>query len=343
MSERRKQAAEYAALLYSGQLTSGDQSALESWIEADPDNADAYLEMADLWHNLGALSHHLPELERAERPRSVSPARRIYRWLGGVAAMVMIGLGLMLFQGVADDRVEEGQLSRYQTGTGERVTVQLEDGSTIVLNTNSRVIVDFSDLVRRIALLEGEVFVEANEDPSRPLRVEAGGRSVTVLGTKFGVRRSGLSLIVGVSEGVVAVHSGQHLLSSENLNLLVPGVSIEVGKRAGFKLSSGTIARFDVTGGRVSAEDLGNAARYPNWRYGFLRFKNCSLQDVVREINRYAVRKVLIEDASIMDLPISAVFDLNDLDTAWAGVQGAFPVVVARHQDRVVLTGSKIK
>src|SRR5690606_13001818 len=107
-------------------------------------------------------------------------------------------------------------LDRYATEIGEQKTVQLSDGSELVLNTNTRVLIDYTDSKRRAILDQGEAYFKVAEDAQRPFSVDAGVRSIAVLGTEFNVQKTGGGLTVAVVEGLVAVHRPEEklLLSS---------------------------------------------------------------------------------------------------------------------------------
>ena len=100
----------------------------------------------------------------------------------------------------------------YTTARGERATLNLPDGSTVILHNESTLEVpsDFGASVREVRL-RGEGYFEIVHDPSHPFRVYGNGVVTQVLGTKFGVRvRPGEDVAwVAVTEGRVAVGSGR--------------------------------------------------------------------------------------------------------------------------------------
>src|SRR5690606_10369715 len=75
------------------------------------------------------------------------------------------------------------------TGRGENTEIILPDGSTVLLNADSRLSWnrDFTDSLREIHLT-GEAFFEVVRDTLRPFVVHTGDMDVTVLGTTFNVR-----------------------------------------------------------------------------------------------------------------------------------------------------------
>ena len=83
------------------------------------------------------------------------------------------------------------QPTRYAIAVGEQRTIQLEDGSRIILDTGSEVAVRFTGGRRSVTLNNGQAMFDVEGDPARPFIVDAGDTRVTAIGTRFDVRRSG--------------------------------------------------------------------------------------------------------------------------------------------------------
>ena len=95
----------------------------------------------------------------------------------------------------------------YSTGIGERSTITLSDRSVISLNTDSRVLVDFTEdaPIRRVELLKGQAHFEVKSDP-RPFEVFAGDRRILALGTSFDIKLdTNTGLMITLVEGHLAI------------------------------------------------------------------------------------------------------------------------------------------
>ena len=77
------------------------------------------------------------------------------------------------------------------------------------------------------------------------------------------------------------------------------------------------------------------------WRTGTLDFDSVPLVDVVRELNRYSGKKILIEDAGIIDLKVLGVIQIDRISLALQGLEHTLPIKVTHHFDQIVLTGSE--
>jgi len=130
-------------------------------------------------------------------------------------------------------------------------------------------------------------------DSSRPFLIDAGDRTVRVVGTRFDVRRRGAELSVTVERGVVEVRPG--------------------GERAGrvWRLHPGE--RLDTTQGdpavRVAAAD---PQQVESWRSGRLIYRDQPLADVVADLNEQFSRPIRLEDPALARVPVSGVLVLDD-------------------------------
>src|SRR5690606_15687601 len=95
----------------------------------------------------------------------------------------------------------------YRTALGDLQEIPLADGSSATLGSDSRMRVSLSHGERRVDLLQGEAFFAVARDPGRPFVVHAGHRRVTVVGTRFDVRREGADLRVVVTRGLVRLET----------------------------------------------------------------------------------------------------------------------------------------
>ncbi|MCC5024968.1 MAG: FecR domain-containing protein [Candidatus Synoicihabitans palmerolidicus] len=90
--------------------------------------------------------------------------------------------------------------------TQERRSVDLDDGSNLLLNRDSEIAVRFAPDQRLVDLRHGEAHFKVAHDTTRPFVVAAGGLHIQAVGTAFNVRYMADQLIeVLVTEGTVRV------------------------------------------------------------------------------------------------------------------------------------------
>lgn len=339
----------FVARLYSGEMTAKDEDDLFSWLEADPAHRKAYEEALTLWDAAGELGQDREILAVGRSPSERFGALRATGgWIAAAAIVVVVAVAAMMAWN-RDSSNSDEVLASYETAVGEQRLVALNDGSRITLNTSSRILVDYTPLERRIILDFGEAFFDIEEDLQRPLIVSVRGRVVTVLGTQFSVRLSGSLVRVAVVEGTVAVSKQesrfprtdrQSEFSRQDDSLDAPAI---LASRIGpddMILHAGTMATFDDEEEQLIESDAETLDRLQSWRDGLVRFDSEPLFRVVGELNRYSKAKILIEDDTIMNLPISGAFKLERVDLILDALTDVIPIEVVRYSDRYVLVRS---
>src|SRR5437868_1539790 len=148
------------------------------WLAADPRHRNAFDAVERMWSSMGN-AHADPRILdlRGEALRE-SARPRVTRM--AAAAIVLMVIGSVFF--VAPQLREfatRGASGVYHTAVGERSTVTLSDGSSVTLNTNSRIEVTFMRGERRVHLLSGQAWFRVAKNPARPFIVEAGDQQVT--------------------------------------------------------------------------------------------------------------------------------------------------------------------
>ena len=312
-------AAFWVARLHSDQVTGADEAAFAAWLAERPERRAAYDAMERTWRALGALRNDAvanAALASLRANPEADAGRRAL--LGGGFALAAASLaGVALYFGAGTQR--------YETGVGELRREALEDGSTISLNTASRVRVRYDERERRIWLDRGQAFFTVAHDASRPFRVFVGSEEVRALGTAFEVRREGERMRVILEEGVVAVYraEGETVLRAASLEaepdlVLRPGQAAELAPEGAAQVASVDLRR---TGA---------------WRYGQMIFDAEPLARAVAEINRYHRRKIVLSDAALGDIAISGVFQTGRPEAFADVLTTAFPIDIVSQNEREI-------
>ncbi len=222
--------------------------------------------------------------------------RRILAVSTRVAAVMAIPLMLLsLWLLIRDAGRQEIAWQHVYVPKGETGQVVLADGSEIWLNSDSYMVYPdrFDGDVRKIFLC-GEAFADIYHDESRPFIVETQYVDIRVLGTVFNVKSYADDSLTETRlvEGSLAVDFGE---SSE---LLRPGDQLTVDHAT----MQGTMDRFDT-------------GSYVSWQQGSYVFRNSSLEEIVRYLERIFDERILICDSELLDNTYFVVFSRNmDLD-----------------------------
>nr|WP_283254794.1 FecR domain-containing protein [Luteimonas galliterrae] len=295
----------------------------EAWRARSPAHADAFQRIESA-RALARSVAHAPQMQSLRRETLARVAQRGRRraWLRGfaVAASLLVAVGFgVLVAGLDTTR----QLYRdardtlagdvYSTDIGQRSTVALDDGSTITLNTDSRVSVDYAPGRRSVVLQRGQALFKVAKDSARPFVVSAGGRQVTALGTEFDVRVSERMFEVTLLEGRVTV-TREHRSAADPAVAIVPLAELRPGQQF-------------VAAAKAAPEVReADVKRVVSWRSGQVVFEDERLEDAIAEMNRYSRQQVVLGDARLASLRISGAFNTGDTGTFVEALVAYFPI-----------------
>lgn len=349
----RKHAADHWAQLLSGTADATQAENIRRWQQGDPERQAEFDHTLDLLARVDELAGHprMKALIDGNAPTRREPAtvhrlstRRKFAAVG-VAVLLLLTVGVVFFQGQHWLRHNGAErVDRYVTRVGERKTIPLPDGSEVTLNTATEILVNFNEGMRRVRLERGEALFEVTPDPARPFTVNLDNHAVSVLGTAFNLRKNPADFTLAVVEGVVLIHR-QEEQPAPNAPLLKPhmGDARNNTHLSQQRVMAGTVVNINTAHNTFSAFRQNNMNNYLGWRSGILQFQDQPLSAVVKELNRYMGKKILIEDASIMNLNVYAAIDLEQLPQALTDLEHILPVMVEHYYDRIVMSARKDK
>jgi transmembrane sensor len=269
--------------------SAGDGAQLEAWLDADPRNRIAFYRMQFGWQKVDRLA----ALREPGVPTRVHSSRRWWGRRGfgpGFAIAASLALGAIIVW-------QLGLLERhtYTTAVGARSEVPLADGTKIELNTDTRLRAEVNANSRTVWLENGEAYFDVAHDATRPFVVHGGTRDITVLGTKFSVRREGDRVEVVVVEGRVRVDD---LSASPDSTMVIT--------RGDIAVSQGVVLK--VTHSEEHAVDE------LSWRRGMLTFNEMTLVDAAAEFNRYNHKQLVVVDPRAAGVHIGGSFDATNVE-----------------------------
>ena len=248
------------------------------------------------------------------------------------------------------------------TKVGERLNHTMPDGSTIYLNSSTKVIVSFNDEFRRINLLTGEAHFEVAKDPNRPFEVYAEDRLIRAIGTAFSVHKLNGNIEVLVSEGVVelaiidntlvvipddfkAVNIEEHVSDkagklSKIIKINSKSEPASIKKQLG-KLTAGQRLMIPIqedTLSHVDELDNSEVTRYLSWKDGKLVFAGEPLEEVIQEVTRHTQVKIDVLDPKLKTMRIGGQFQVGETDTLFYVLESGFGISVDKlNEDHVQL------
>ncbi len=335
------------ARLFSGELDDREVKKIRRWQRGDPQARQDFLDALHILDDVQALGE-CPKYQAEYQEIAVAPvdSARVRRWptLATAAGILLMALvAASLFVDHSRDADIGMDIKRYATRVGEQKTIVLSDGSELTLNTTSEALVDITDTYRRVSLERGEAFFKVARDATRPFAVKVDARSVTVLGTSFNILKTPEQFTLAVLEGRVAVHKTEEQVIAAPPRLF-PESDVSEKQRViidspGQRLvSAGTVVKYLSWKDRAVASHSGQIQRITSWRKGLLRYDGQPLSSVVQELNRYSAKKILIEDASVMDINIYATLRINRINVALSDLEKILPIKVVQYFDRIVIS-----
>ncbi|QQR86431.1 MAG: FecR domain-containing protein [Flavobacteriales bacterium] len=281
------------ALFVAGEADAAQRAAVEQWVAAAPANALELQRLRAAWSmaegagdgpdvDVDAAWQRVAARMDAAKVIPLRPSRSsAWKWMAAAAAVVGTFFLVRVLMG--------GPESQQLASGNDFMKAALADSSTVTLSPGSRLVADMGD--ERHVELTGQAYFEVKRDEARPFVVDAGGMSVTVLGTAFEVthRDGNDTVTVRVHHGKVGVaHYG------------VEAVVLAAGEKAQW-----------VKGELLVRSAIGPVER---WADRIIQFNNAPLQQVVEELNAaYGVRIELGNEA-ILGCPLTATFGNEPVD-----------------------------
>jgi len=302
------------------ECTPAEAAAVRQWIAADPDRVRA-VERLRATFDAAAPPHERPDVDamwaqvRAHHPTSLPPARRRPFPVSILVAAAVLIVALLVDRAATRRSATHGAVREIATSTGQRATIDLGDGTRVILGPRSRISTPerFGDGPRDVTL-EGEAYFEVHHDSANPFRVHAAGGVTEDIGTRFVVRayagEPGLRVVV--AEGRVSVTR--------------PG-------GAPVALGAGQLASIDAAG-TASVRPVDTAA-YVSFADGRLVFDGTPLSEVVAELGRWYDLDIRLAAPAFGDHHISASFTGLAEDDVLGAVAAAAGLRYTR-QDRTV-------
>lgn len=281
-----------------GQLSTAERRAVLQWIEASDENRQKY-HMFKARHTVAKFNTPHLNVEKGYldvNKRTQANGKILRNILRAAAAVLLVVSTWLVWNMAPESPIPSSEINSVAydqisaTDRGENHEITLPDGSTALLNADSRLTwkSDFEEGSRDIHL-EGEAFFDVVHDPRRPFIVHTGQIDVKVLGTTFNVRA--------------------YPDDAEPITTLVSG-SVEVTGQSQSKVTLRPLqtAVLDRRAERFEIFDIKENEAAP-WRDGKLIFRDAPLENVIRDIERKYDVECNVESLEMKDFLFTGTFD----------------------------------
>lgn len=293
-------ATRWYVLLRSGEATAADWQRYHHWRAADPRH-DALCRQLETRLGVFQVAQAQGVSGKVLQQALDAPSSR-RRVLQVALAGTGVAMGAALLSkpmGLADLTAD------VRTGTGERRTVTLADGSELLLNAQSAADIQFDPQRRLVRLREGELLARVASDRNRPFLIQTEQAQVRAYGNRFVLReRQG--------QGQVVALDG----------------ALEIDRQSGerLQLAAGHEVHFDRAGfGPVQVSSAGATA----WIDGFLQVRDRPLAEVIDALRPYHTG-VLRLDPSVAGLRVSGLYRLDNPQQILDTLARTLPIHITR-------------
>jgi transmembrane sensor len=298
-----------------------DQAELDGWLAESFGNRSAYWRLEHGWREADRIG----ALGSADEPHR-TPAPKLMHWprMLAMAACLALLIGAGSILTINGPEAPVGGIPspavKFATPVGGKRMIPLDDGSKVEINTASVVRTSITASNRDIWLDQGEAYFEVAHLGGRPFVVHAGSRTITVLGTKFSVRRDGDKVTVSVLEGRVRVTDAK--LATESATVISAGDMV-VAQGASTLLT------------QKSEERVRDAL---SWRVGMLNFDQSPLANVASEFNRYNRKQIVVTGAEASRRRIGGAFPAADPEGFSRLLGDAYGLHVEENPDAIIIS-----
>ena len=293
------EAAAWLARLNADRRTPADEAAFQAWLAESPAHQAAFEEATMVWELAGGMPHDMLH----DTPRAARIGRR--EVLAGLTVGAAVAGGSVFLGGRAEAKV-------YETQVGERRRVVFEDSSVATLDTDTRIVVKFSDVERLVDLQRGRVNFHVRADGKRPFIVAGAKETIVAHQSNFDVRRDGENISVVLIDGRASVDSSGRM------------AVLEKGDRL-------------VTSADGTHLDKPSLLPLLAWQKGQAILENEKLSDAVVEMNRYSAVKLAIDDKTAAELRVSGVYKVGDNLGFARSIARLLPLRVEQADGKVLL------
>lgn len=304
----------------------------ERWQSAKPPNLNAFREAQQLFSLLNGqkprLDQALLELEtliRGEQqtakivPMPVAAATPRFTWWAIAASVLLVvGLGWMGFDAWSN------QYITYKTAYNEQRTIDLPDGSVVVLNSHSLL------KHRRNAFSSGERAVEIEGEgffTVRHLQTNAPFRVITnrafdvqVLGTEFSIYNRPARHRVVLNTGRVRVQF--------------------YDKQSALMLQPGQLVELDGHTQQVQKRTV-RADQYNAWLRDQLVFDNTSLTEAIQIVEEQFGIRVQLDSAALAKRTVTGILPINKPEAVLNAIAGLTQLEVIKRGESFYLIGKR--
>lgn len=283
--------------MLTGMATDEEKERFYAFLEANPEEKQAYLKLLNVW-NLSemdsfSLSNERKKIlfsqfwDKVNRTRRFSLVRMTAPLLRYAAIIVFAVLTTWIFSVLQHRAGQQPVKTEFSASTGSISVATLNDGTDIWLNANSQITV-LQQRKKIMASLVGEAYFNVSQHPGREFVVDIGRIRVRNLGTEFNISSYPDHHVVNITllKGDIDVTDA----AGQVIRNLDPGETF------GFNKNENTYRVTRIDPSLVTA-----------WKDGKFVFIDRTLADICKELEKWYGISIIIEDQSMRDIKFTSI------------------------------------
>lgn len=287
-------------------LTPEEQASLDQWLDASSRHLGAFVRAQAAWIHaerataLGAMPDAAPEEHVSDLAHQETVERGAVADRGGVDRRRLLAGGGALAASIAAGFFLFDHSRVIESGVGEVRRLALAGGTTLTLDTATRVEIEKGSDDRKLTLVQGRLFLDVPGGDPRSLILESGGLIMETIQGAFALQ----SLIDAPL--VALVTKGNLLVSQDGFFRKGPALTLKSGhvltRPVNSELAYDQIARLDDK----------RRDQLLAWRDGMLAFGGETLAEAVRAFDRYGTMRIVIADPELARQTVTGLFKADD-------------------------------
>jgi transmembrane sensor len=216
------------------------------------------------------------------------------------------------------------QMRQAVTHRGQKLKVELLDGTQVILNANSKLEFpeQFDGSLREV-YLEGEGYFDVTHDPAHPFIVHTHAASTTVLGTTFNIK-----LTEGQGTQVTLVDGKVDVATLPDKSTAPQHIILQPNQQAVLKNGNNKIEVRDV-----------DASAFVEWKDNILRFDNMRLEEAVALLEDWYNVDITFEDPALANCTINATYRKEKLKNVLSSLSYMLKVTYRQDGNKILLQG----
>jgi transmembrane sensor len=312
-------------------LTTAEKTELDLWLEGDSRRLGAFVRAQAAWIHaeraaaLGAMPETQEPALTGDAPDEEARPPRLSRRL------VLSGGGALAASVAAAYIVGVERYRTLESGIGEIRHIALNGGTTLTLDTDSRVDIALASGDRKLSLVRGRMFLDVILRQEMPFMVQVGD---LLLQTAEGA----FSLQSLVNSPIMALVTKGSLIVSQSHGMFGQKRTVRVGTDHAFTLASDALIRATDVRPIVA----GQQEQFLAWRDGMLSFGGQMLADAVRAFDRYGPTRIVVVDPELARQKVTGLFKADDPRGFATAVAASFGAVVTSDGDVIRISAQKL-